>query len=183
MNTNRTKDATQTSEQDDFIAQLAGQLNMSATAVAEALGPNEQRLSGDGAAPVGALAEECKREARHLFNLTDDAEDMVHLSMAIDRLRDAAKTAYNTGRLDAWNEIRAARDTSPAACITGEPVAFYCEWVNGEWAEFRSADDMPSQWDDPPHKVTPLYAAPAGAPQDSAHPLLDKAANPAQDGA
>lgn len=40
-----------------------------------------------------ALAELCKREARHLFDLAPDAEDMAHLSMAIDRLASLAASA------------------------------------------------------------------------------------------
>jgi hypothetical protein len=51
--------------------------------------PESAQPSGDSGqlkAPPLALAEEVKRLARDLFNLTDEAEDMAHLSRAIDRL-------------------------------------------------------------------------------------------------
>jgi len=49
-------------------------------------------------------------------------------------------------------------------------VAWYCEWLeDGEysWSQYHDAfDPLPETWDDPPDRITPLYAATPPAPVD-----------------
>jgi len=91
---------------------------------------------------VSRLAEDCKREARHLFALAPDAEDMAHLSMAIDRLAAAASTPV--GEVPAGSKDKAWSCQSGADYLAGKNDVGRCEtWCGDETKCTTSAFEPP----------------------------------------
>lgn len=76
--------------------------------------------------------------------------------------KECADTVPASEALDwAEREFAAARQ-SPGEPVQGEPVAWLSEWES--WQQYHDeSDPMPEAWDNPPTKITPLYAAPQPA--------------------
>lgn len=96
--------------------------------------------------------------------------------MSIEALRAARQALQEvrpftmTGSFDILDRGVAAIDAAlakPAA--SGEPVAWFCQWFDADgsphWDQYHDANDpMPDTWDEPPTRITPLYATAQPAP-------------------
>lgn len=63
------------------------------------------------------------------------------------------------------SRIDAARDALAAQGQDAEPVAYRCDWTDGPtYRQYHDdSDPLPTEWDEPPQSVTPLYLHPPSA--------------------